>query len=166
VLPLVAVHLSAIVFPSWDNSHQKAFQAIKNLIIRSDCLTTINHDNMGDNKIFITCNASDWHMGVVLSFGPSWEMAHPVAFDSTQLKDVQLNYTTHEKELLAIIHALSKWHSDLLGSPIIIYTNHCTLKNQKDLSCHQVWWMEYLSQYDHNIVYIKSEDNTVTDTLS
>jgi len=166
VLPLVAVHLSTTVFPSWDNSHQKAFQAIKNLIIGSDCLTTINHANMGDNMIFITCNASDWCMGVVLSFGPSWEMAHPVAFDSTQLKDVQLNYTTHEKELLAIIHALSKWHSDPLGSPIIIYINHCTLKNQKDLSHHQVQWMEYLSQYDHNIVYIKSEDNTVTDTLS
>src|SRR6202011_3483739 len=121
------------------------------------------------NKIFVTCDASNWRTGAVLSFGPSWETARPVAFDSTQLKDAQLNYPTHEKELLTIIHALSKWRSDLLGSPIIIFTDHHTLENfenQKDLSHRQAWWMEYLSQYDHNITYIKGDDNTVADALS
>jgi hypothetical protein len=68
-----------------------------------------------------------------------------------------------------IIRTLSKWHSKLLGSPIVIYTDHQTLKNfdhQKDLSCCQAHWMEFLSQYDHQICYIKDEDNCVADALS
>src|SRR6202050_4221237 len=32
------------LFPSWDDCHQNVFQAIKNLVIGSDCLTTINHN--------------------------------------------------------------------------------------------------------------------------
>jgi hypothetical protein len=123
----------------------------------------------GNNHIFITCDSSDWQTGTVLSFGPTWATARPVAFDSTQLKDAQLHYPTHEKELLAIIRTLSKWRTDLLGSLIIIYTDHRTLENfenQKDLSRCQARWMEYLSQYDHKIIYIKGEDNTVTDALS
>ena len=75
----------------------------------------------------------------------------------------------HEKELLAIIHALTHWRTDLLGSPITIYTDHRTLENfdaQKDLSRRQACWQEFLAHYDHQIIYIKGEDNTVADALS
>jgi len=102
-----------------------------------ECLTTIDHDDLGDNKVFVTCDTSDWQTGVALSFGPTWELACLVAFDSMQLKGMEKNYPVHEKELLAIICALKKWHSDLLGIPIIIYTDHQTLENfdtQCDLS--------------------------------
>jgi hypothetical protein len=37
------------------------------------------------------------------------------------------HYPVHEKELLTIIHALKKWHANLLGHPIYVYTNHHTL---------------------------------------
>jgi hypothetical protein len=37
---------------------------------------------------------------------------------------------------------------------------------QKDLSRRQARWQEFLSHYDHHIVYIKGEDNTVADALS
>ena len=84
---------------------------------------------MGDNRIFVTCDASDWQTGAVLSFGSTWATARPVAYDSMALKEAQLNYPVHEKELLAIIRALQKWRSDLLGSPITIYTDHRTLEN-------------------------------------
>ena len=65
----------------------------------------------------------------------------PVTFDSVTLKATQLNYPVHKKEMLAIVHALIKWCTNLLGSLIIIYTDHHTLENfntQKDLSCWQV----------------------------
>jgi len=58
---------------------------------------------------------------------------------------------------------------DLLGSPFFIYTDHKTLENfttQKDLSRWQAHWMEFMSQFDSKIIYIKGEDNTVADTLS
>jgi hypothetical protein len=156
-------------FPAWTPTHQDAFESIKALVISADCLTTIDHINPGDNKIFVTCDASDWRTGATLSFGPTWELARPVAFDSMQLKGAEKNYPVHEKELLAIIRALRKWRSDLLGTPIYIYTDHRTLENfdtQKDLSRRQLRWQEFLSQYDLTITYIRGEDNTVADALS
>lgn len=57
----------------------------------------------------------------------------------------------------------------MLGSPITIYTDHCTLENfdsQKDLSRRQARWQEFLSHYNHQIIYIKGEDNTIADALS
>ena len=82
-----------------------------------------------DNKIFLTCDASDWRTGGVLSFGLTWEDAQPVAYDLAQLIAVEKNYPIHEKELLAIFHGLKKWHSDLLGSTVYVYTDHKTLIN-------------------------------------
>ena len=145
------------MFPSWTSTHENAFNAIKALVVSAECLTTIDHLNPGNNNVFVTCDASDWRMGATLSFGPMWESARPVAFDSMQLKAAKKNYPVHEKELLAIIHALKKWRSDLLGMEIFVYTDHRTLKNfdtQKDLSRRQLRWKEFMSQYDMTIVYI------------
>jgi hypothetical protein len=156
-------------FPTWDGHHQNAFEAIKALVVSRECLTVIDHTNPGDNKIFVTCDASDLRTGAVLSWGRTWETARPVAFDSMQLKDVQKNYPVHEKEMLAIVRTLKKWRSDLLGTEILVYTDHRTLENfdmQKDLSHHQARWMEHLSQFDMTIMYIRGEDNTVADALS
>ena len=60
-------------FPEWDGSHKFPFNAIKALVCSPQCLTVINHQMAGDDKIFVTCNASNWQTGATLSFGPSWE---------------------------------------------------------------------------------------------
>ena len=88
--------------------HQLAFNSIKNLITSWECLTTIDFNKMPENKVFVTTNASDICLGAVLSFGKDWESACPVAFNSMTFKNAELNYPVHEKELLAIIHALKK----------------------------------------------------------
>jgi hypothetical protein len=156
-------------FPAWTAQHHSAFEAIKSLVVGADCLTTIDHQNPGDNRIFMTTDASDWRLGAVLSFGPSWQTARPVAFDSIQLCGPELNYPVHEKELLAIVHALKKWRVDLLGLHFTVYTDHRTLENfdrQKDLSHRQAHWQEFLSQYNMDIKYIPGDMNTVADALS
>ena len=125
-------------FPLWSDEHNAAFKAIKSLVCSADCLTVIDHMAPQDNKMFLTCDASDWRTGAVLSFGLTWEDAWPVAYDSAQLNAVEKNYPIHEKELLAIFHGLKKWHSDLLGSTVYVYTDHKTLINfdsQKDANC-------------------------------
>jgi reverse transcriptase-like protein/integrase-like protein/chromodomain-containing protein len=156
-------------FPPWLPRHQNAFDAIKNLVLSRECLTTIDYTKMPDYKIFLTTDASDFRSGAVLSFGTSWESARPVAFDSMTFKAAELNYPVHEKEMLAIIRALKRWRSDLIGVPFYIFTDHKTLENfhnQKDLSRRQARWMEFISQYDGKIVYVKGEDNSVADALS
>ncbi|GBE87328.1 Transposon Tf2-12 polyprotein [Sparassis crispa] len=153
----------------WSSTHQDAFTAIKSLVVSRERLMVIDHQNMGDNKIFVCSDASDWCTGAIPSFGPTLESACPVAFDSMQLKGPELNYPVHEKELLTIVHALKKWHVNLIGVPFSVYTDHHTLKNftfQKNLSWHQARWQEFLTQYNFNIVYLHSEDNTVADSHS
>jgi hypothetical protein len=91
-----------------------------------------------------------------------------VAFESRQLHGAELHYPVHEQEMLSIIHALKKWHCDLLSSNFTIYTDHQTLWNfnmQKELSKRQARWMEYMSQYDCTINYINGDNNCITDML-
>ena len=129
---------------------------------------TIDHSDTAQ-KIFVTTDTSDFHSGAVLSLGETWETAHPVAFDSMMFKGTELNYPVHKKEMLAIIWALHKWQADLVGSSFTIFTNCKTLENfdtQLDLSHCQVHWMEFMSQFNAKIVYIKGSGNTVTDALS
>lgn len=146
-LPQLALHTSILnkltdkdsdlQFPEWTDAHQSAFQGIKNLVISSDCLTVIDHAKMPEHRIFVTTDASDYQSGAMLSFGPTWETSRPVAFESRPFKKAELNYPVHEKELLAIIRALHKWRSDLLGVPFTVLTDHCTLEcfeSQKHLS--------------------------------
>jgi hypothetical protein len=128
-------------FPDWTTTHQQAFEAIKGLVVSRECLTVIDHDNPGINKIFVTCDASNWHTGATLSFGPMWETAHPVAFDLMQLMVAEKNYPIHEKELLAVVRVLKKRCSNLMGTEFVVYTDHRTLENldmQKDLSRRQL----------------------------
>jgi hypothetical protein len=143
ILTPLTTKAAELSFPLWSHKHTQAFNAIKELVTSPKCLTTIDHDNPGNNKIFLTCDALDYRTGTVLSWGETWETARPVAFNSTQLCDAELIYPVHEKELLAIIRGLKKWQVELLGGPIQVYTDHRTLENfttQKGLSCHQARW--------------------------
>ena len=96
-------------FPPWTDHHQSAFDSIKSIVTSHDCLTMIDLSKLPEYKIFVTTDASDKRSGTVLSFGTSLESTRPVAFDSMTFKGAELNYSVHEKELLAIIHALKKW---------------------------------------------------------
>ena len=178
-LPKLAEHRAALtplttkeaqkVWPGWSIAHQVAFQNIKDTVLSTECLTTIDHDNMGDRKIFVTCDASDRRTGACLSFGSTWEAARPVAWDSVQLSQAEKNYPTHEKEMLAIVRALKRFRADLLGTRFTVYTDHRTLEcfqGQRDLSRRQARWQEFLAEYDFEVVYVKGEENTVADALS
>jgi hypothetical protein len=55
-------------FPPWTDEHQSAFEGIKALVVSADCLTVIDHETPSDNKIFVTCDASDWCTGAVFEF--------------------------------------------------------------------------------------------------
>ncbi|THG93880.1 hypothetical protein EW026_g7473 [Hermanssonia centrifuga] len=153
----------------WTPAHFEAFEAIKTLVTSRKCLTVIDHMNLGNNRVFVSCDASDLCTGAILSYGETPETARPVAFKSQQLSGAELNYPVHEKELLAIVRALRKWRVDLLGIPFTIFSDHRTLENfteQKHLSRRQARWQEFMSQYDYTITYIAGADNTPADAMS
>ena len=73
------------------------------------------------------CDASDFVVGAVLGQRID-KKPTAICYASKTLTDAQLNYTTTEKELLAVVFALEKFRLYILGSKIIVYTDHAALK--------------------------------------
>lgn len=71
----------------------------------------------------IMCDVSDIVVGVVLGQRKD-KLLHVIYYASHVLNPTQMNYATTEKELLVVVYAFDKFKSYLLGSKIIIYTNH------------------------------------------
>ena len=65
------------------------------------------------------CDASDYAISAVLGQRVD-KIPHAIYYASRTLNDAQLNYSTTEKELLAVIFALDKFRSYLLGSKVIV----------------------------------------------
>ena len=103
VLTLLTTKEAQNEWPGWAVQHHWVFQNIKNVVLGSECLMTIDHNNMGNQKIFVTCNASNRWTGACLSFRETWETVRLVVWDSVQLLMAEQNYPTHEKEMLAIV---------------------------------------------------------------
>ena len=91
----------------------------------------------------LICDASDFTVGVVLGQKHD-KIFHVIYYASKMLNEVQINYATMEKELLAVIFALDKFRSYLVGSKVIIYTDHVALKyllNKKDTKTRLIRWI-------------------------
>ena len=76
----------------------------------------------------IMCDANDYVVGVVLGQRVG-KLPHLIYYASRTLNDAQLNYSTTKKELLAIIFALEKFRSYLIGSKIIVYSDHARVRH-------------------------------------
>ena len=73
------------------------------------------------------CDASDLVVGAVLKQRVEGK-PYAVYYASKTLNEAQRNYTTTEKELLEVVYALDKFRAYLIGSDLIIFTNHSSLK--------------------------------------
>ena len=92
-----------------------------------------------------------------------------VAYASHQLRPHEMNYPTHDLELVAIIFALKIWRHYLCFEKLQIYTDHQSLKylfSQKELNMRQRHWMELLKDYNCDILYHSGKANRVADALS
>ena len=103
--------------------------------------------------IIVETDASDYVIaGILSNICPDGEI-RPVAFYSCTLTAPELNYDTHNKELLTIFEAFRSWQHYLEGSasPVDIVTNHKNLvyfSMSKVLMQCQARWSEYLSQFN------------------
>ena len=74
------------------------------------------------------CDALDYAVEVVRGQRVD-KKSHAICYASRTLNDAQLNYTVIEKEFLAVIFALKKFHAYLIGSHVIVYIDHSALKH-------------------------------------
>ena len=74
----------------------------------------------------VMCDASDLAIGEVLGQREEGK-PYVVYYASKTLNEAQMNYTTTEKELLAMVYALDKFRAYLVGSDIILFMDHSAL---------------------------------------
>jgi len=128
---------------------RRSFNALKHAFTTAPILTHF----IPDTPIIVETDASDYAVAGILSITCADGEIRPVAYYSRTLTAPELNYDTHDKELLAIFEAFRNWRHYLEGSasPIDVVTDHKNLEyfsTSKVLSRWQAWWSEFLSQFN------------------
>ncbi|KAL4342605.1 hypothetical protein GQ457_08G031620 [Hibiscus cannabinus] len=116
----------------------------------------------------LMCDASDYAVGAVLGQRKG-KIFHPIYYASKTLNDVQVNYTTTEKEMMAVIFAFDKFRSYLIGTKVIVHTDHSAIKyllTKKDAKPRLIRWILLLQEFDIEIIDRKGTENQVADHLS
>ncbi|RDX81607.1 Retrovirus-related Pol polyprotein from transposon 17.6, partial [Mucuna pruriens] len=116
----------------------------------------------------LMCDASNFALGAVLGQRVG-KQPHVIAYASRTMDLTQVNYTTIEKESLAIMFALKKFRSYLLDSKVIVFSDHTMLKyllKKLDAKPRLVRWMLLLQQFNVEIKDKKGVENVVADHLS
>lgn len=142
----------------------KAFEFLKEKLVSAPILISPNWNLPFE----LMCDASDYAVGAVL--GQRIEKHfHPIYYASKTLNDAQENYTTTEKELLAVVFAFDKFRSYLVLSKTIVFTDHAALRylfKKKDAKPRLIRWILLLSEFDIEIKDKKGAENTAADHLS
>ena len=94
---------------------------------------------------------------------------YPIAFLSEKMSPDECNYGIGDKELLAIIACLRKWHMYLHGIPFLIYTDHHNFENfgtKALLNRWQARWASLLAQCEFQIQFQPGKTNWKADALT
>lgn len=143
-----------------DPSYLQCFETLKKILTNDPILVYPDF-----SKIFtLTTDASNYALGAVLS-----QNDRPICFGSRTLNEHEINYSTIEKELLAIVWATKYFRPYLFGRKFIIETDHKPLTwlfSIKEPNSKLVRWRLKLSEFDYEIRYKKGTKNGNADALS
>jgi len=135
-----------------------AFTKLKEALTSAPVL----HPPTWEEPFALMCDAYDYAIGVVLGQRVD-KKPHVIYYASHTLNDVQLNYTITEKEFLTVIFGSEKFRPYLIGSHVVVYTDHSALKHllsKKDAKLRLVGWILLLQEFDYEIRDKKCSKNS------
>nr|GEZ30514.1 reverse transcriptase domain-containing protein [Tanacetum cinerariifolium] len=117
----------------------EAFQTLKRKLTEALILITPNWDLPFE----LMCDASDFAIGAVLGQRQEKHF-RPIHYARKTMTEAESNYTTTEKEMLAVVYAFKKFRSYLIMNKNIVYTDHSALKYlfaKKDSKARLLRWV-------------------------
>ena len=154
----------------WGTQQIKAFQDAKNAL--QDNTLLVHYDS--SKQLVLACDASPHGLGAVLSHIIEDDLEKPIAYASRTLTTAEKNYSQLEKEALAVVYAVGKFHNYLYGKHFIIESDHQPLSyifnNSKAISptasSRITRWALTLSAYSYTIKHKPGRNLGNADALS
>ncbi|RVW12401.1 Retrovirus-related Pol polyprotein from transposon 17.6 [Vitis vinifera] len=141
----------------WDERCQKSFEQLKQFLTTAPIVRAPNWQLPFE----VMCDASDFAIGAVLGQREDGK-PYVIYYASKTLNEAQRNYTTTEKELLAVVFALDKFRAYLVGSFIVVFTDHSALKyllTKQDAKARLIRWILLLQEFNLQIKDKKGVEN-------
>nr|GEZ66320.1 reverse transcriptase domain-containing protein [Tanacetum cinerariifolium] len=148
----------------FSNDCIQAFRTLKEKLTEAPILIAPNWDQPFE----LMCDASDNAVGAV----PGQRVEkhfRPIHYASKTMTQAKSNYTTTEKEMLAVVYAFEKFCSYLIMNKSIVYTDHSTLKYlfaKKNAKARLLCWILLLQEFDFKVIDTKGVENYTADHLS
>ena len=148
----------------WERAEEKAYNDVRLCLGREPILKIVDFDK----QMYLQTDASDVGLGGALlqQYG---DVYHPIQFISRKLKSAEKNYSTIEKEGLAIVWAVEKLAIYLYGREFVVLTDHQPLTFIQLSKMHNsrvMRWSMFLQDWTFRIESIKGVDNVLADYLS
>ncbi|XP_003737424.1 uncharacterized protein K02A2.6-like [Galendromus occidentalis] len=151
----------------WRERQRLAFRAVKGAIAEAAPLRVFDPAL----PLVLTTDASDYGLGAVLQQRVNGKL-EPLAYASCSLSETQRRYSTSDKEALACVWAIEKWHVYLWGRRFTLKTDHRALvslfgtKGADRRSIRLARWAERLGAYAFDVEYKPGVENVIADALS
>ena len=149
----------------WTTECENAYQYIKTQYQNAPILIGVDWKL----EFLVHTDASDIAVGAMMAQNPIGKTDQPIAYASRLLSKAEKNYTTTEKEALAMVYAVNKFRHYLLGNRFIFYVDHLALQylvNKPQVSGRLARWLLLFLEFDFKVIYKPSKTHGVADALS
>ncbi len=151
----------------WNQACQTIFDHMKKQMTEVSILCHFDQNR----KIILEIDSFDYVNDDILSQYDDEETLHSMIYYSKNLSLAECNYEIYDKKLLAIIHVFKHWWSELKLTELSIkmFIDHqalTSLMKNKELSKHQMRWVQKLTDFNFKIMYWSDKQNIKIDALT